>query len=105
MSKSVKVFAAMPLFRLSKAEYFTLVAIAFMANPYTNMAIIRKKEREQIGEKTKLNERTISNSLSKLSAAGLLKKVTSGLYMVNPNVIVCNQDATKAEITKMRESF
>jgi len=84
--KFVKVFVEdlSAIFGLSSLEYKLLFKIIQMIN-YENVLLVPKYIKDKMAKELGVNPLSVNNSIRNLTNKGLLAKLTSGAYKVNPH--------------------
>jgi hypothetical protein len=80
------------LYGLSKSAIVLFLDLASMMKDDKNQVIITPIERDLISKRTGLSKQTIYNSTRELVEVGLIVRVVTSVYMIDPNLFAVGSD-------------
>lgn len=80
------------IYGLSKGAMVVFIEIGGMMRETDNNIVLTAIERQEISQRTGLSIQAIYNATRELVASGLLKRVVTNVYMVDPNIFAVGND-------------
>lgn len=93
------------LYGLSKGAMVVFMELGAMMRDDKNHIIITAIERDVLCARTDLKKQAIYNATRELTASGLLQRVVSNVYMVDPNIFAIGTDPKVLQNRKNFESL
>jgi hypothetical protein len=94
------------IYGLSKGAMVVFIELGGMMRESDNNIILTAIERQEISERTGLKTQAIYNATRELVTSGLLKRVVSNVYMVDPNIFAIGNDvkvmSNRKEFARMK---
>lgn len=87
--------------KLSGSEVIALIHIAALAN-YDGQVCLPLLVKQSIAEKTNVKPQAIGNTIVKLTAKGILKRIGTAVYLLNPDLFAKGK---WREIRELRRAF
>lgn len=80
------------IYGLSKGAMVVFIEIGGMMRETDNNIVLTSIERKEISARTGMSTQSIYNATRELVASGLLKRVVTNVYMVDPNIFAVGND-------------
>jgi hypothetical protein len=94
------------IYGLSKGAMVVFIELGGMMRDSDNNIILTAIERKEISDRTGLKTQAIYNATRELVTSGLLKRVVSNVYMVDPNIFAIGNDvkvmSNRKEFARMK---
>ena len=94
------------IYGLSKGAMMVFIELGGMMRDNDNHIVLTAIEREEISSRTGLKKQAIYNATRELVASGLLKRVVSSVYMVDPSIFAVGNDvkvmSNRKEFAKLK---
>ena len=94
------------IYGLSKGAMVVFIELGGMMRETDNNIILTAIERKEISERTGLKTQAIYNATRELVTSGLLKRVVTNVYMVDPNIFAIGNDvkvmSNRKEFARMK---
>lgn len=81
------------LYSLKRTEIVLFMEMAALMRKDDNMIFLDGLTRESVSQKTGLSKQVIYNCTRSLVAEGLIIRIASGVYMIDPNLFAVGSDA------------